>query len=115
MNAFISDAFAQAPAGAPGAAGANFPMLLMLGGLFVAFYFLLIRPQTKRAKEHRAMVAALGKGDEVVTAGGTLGRITQAGDNFVTLEIAEGVEVKVQRHMIQTVMPKGTLKSVDEK
>lgn len=115
MNPLISEAFAQAPAGGAGMPGGSYATLLMLGVLFVAFYFLLIRPQAKRAKEHRAMVAALGKGDEVVTAGGTLGRITQVSDNFVTLEIADGVEVKVQRHMVQTVMPKGTLKSVDEK
>ena len=112
MNLFISEALAQAPGGGAGPAG-SYTTLLMLAVLFVAFYFLLIRPQAKRAKEHRAMVAALGKGDEAVTAGGTLGRITNVGDNFVTLEIAEGVEVRVQRHMIQMVMPKGTIKSVE--
>ena len=112
MNLLISDAYAQA--GGAGPTG-GFASILMIAVMFVAFYFLLIRPQSKRAKEHRAMVAALGKGDEVVTAGGTLGRITQVSENFVTLEIADGVEVKVQRHMIQAIMPKGTLKSVDEK
>ena len=114
MNLFISEALAQAPAGGPGQGG-SYATLLMLGVLFVAFYFLLIRPQAKRAKEHRTMVAALGKGDEVVTAGGTLGRITGVSDNFVTLEVADGVEVRVQRHMIQTVMPKGTMKSIENK
>lgn len=114
MNLFISEALAQAPAGGAGPGG-NYATLLMLGVLFVAFYLLLIRPQAKRTKEHRSMVAALGKGDEVATAGGTLGRITGVSDNFVTLEIADSVEVKVQRHMVQTVLPKGTMKSIENK
>jgi preprotein translocase subunit YajC len=71
----------------------------------------LIRPQTKRAKEHQKMVESLAKGDEVVTSGGLLGKITQIGDNFVVLELAENIEVKVQRYQITTVMPKGTLKN----
>jgi preprotein translocase subunit YajC len=80
--------------------------------IFIVFYFLLIRPQTKRAKEHRAMVAALEVGAEVVTSGGILGRVTELGEQFVTVEIANGVQVKVQRHTISQVLPKGTLKSV---
>jgi len=84
--------------------------LLPLVIIFAVFYFLLIRPQTKRAKEHRAMVSALNTGDEVVTGGGILGRITQVDEQFVTLEVAGGVELKVQRHTIQTMMPKGTYK-----
>ena len=79
--------------------------------IFVVFYFLLIRPQTKRAKEHRAMVAALEVGAEVVTNGGILGKITEVSEQFVTLEIAAGVNVKVQRHAVSQVLPKGTLKS----
>jgi preprotein translocase subunit YajC len=79
--------------------------------LFVAFYFLLIRPQTKKAKEHREMVAKLAVGDEVVTAGGILGRVTEAGETFVTVEIAKGVEIKVQRVQVSQLMPKGTFKS----
>lgn len=114
MNLFISEALAQSPASGTGPGG-SYTTLLMLAVLFVAFYFLLIRPQAKRAKEHRNLVAALGKGDEVVTGGGTLGRITGVSDNFVTLEIADGVEIKVQRHMVQTVMPKGTMKSIENK
>ncbi len=112
MNFFISDAMAQAqaPAGAPPQGGGYFT-LVMLIVLFIAFYFLLIRPQAKRAKEHKAMIAALAKGDEVVTSGGTLGRITHVGDNFVTVEIADGVEIKVQRQAIQSILPKGTIKS----
>jgi preprotein translocase subunit YajC len=75
------------------------------------FYFLLIRPQAKRAKEHKSMVAALAVGDEVVTSGGILGRVTEAGEQFLTVEVAEGVRVKVQRHTVSSVLPKGTMKS----
>jgi preprotein translocase subunit YajC len=80
--------------------------------IFVVFYFLLIRPQTKRAKEHKKMVEALAKGDEVVTNGGLLGRITQVGENFVQVQVAEGVEVKVQKQSVATLMPKGTTKEL---
>jgi preprotein translocase subunit YajC len=79
--------------------------------LLVVFYFLLIRPQSKRAKEHRAMVAALAAGDEVATNGGILGKVVEVGEQFLTVEIADGVRVKVQRHTVATVLPKGTLKS----
>ena len=110
---FATPAYAQA---AGGAAGAGPEALLMqflpLVLIFVVFYFLLIRPQTKRAKEHRAMVAALEVGAEVVTNGGLLGKVTQLGDQYVTLEIAPGVEVKVQRQTVAQVLPKGTIKSV---
>jgi len=79
---------------------------------FIAlFYFMLIRPQQRRAKEHQALVAKLATGDEVVTSGGLLGRITDVGDTFVTLEVADGVRVKVQKVQITQLMPKGTLKS----
>jgi preprotein translocase subunit YajC len=84
----------------------------MLGVLFAAFYFILIRPQAKRAKEHKTMIAALAKGDEILTSGGILGRITELGDVYVTVEIADGVLVKVQRPAIQAVLPKGTFKAV---
>ena len=109
MNFLISDARA---ADAPAAAQPNF-----LGGLlpliiiFVLFYFLLIRPQTKRAKEHKQMVAALAKGDEVVTSGGVLGKITEVGESFIRIEIAEGVQIKIQRTAITSLVPKGTIKS----
>jgi preprotein translocase subunit YajC len=80
--------------------------------VFIAiFYFLLIRPQQRKAKEHQAMVAKLAQGDEVVTAGGLLGRVVDVGDTFVTLEIADGVRVKIQRFQVTSLMPKGTLKS----
>jgi preprotein translocase subunit YajC len=112
MNFLISDAWAEAPAAAGAPQGNPLMTLIMLGVLFAAFYFILIRPQAKRAKEHKAMVAALGKGDEVVTAGGVLGRVAELGDAYVTVEIADNVKIKVQRQAIQTVLPKGTIKSV---
>jgi preprotein translocase subunit YajC len=83
------------------------PLILM----FVLLYFLLIRPQSKRAKEHRTMLAGLQKGDEVVTAGGALGKITKVGDNFVSVEIAPNVEIQVQKPSITTLLPKGTIKN----
>jgi preprotein translocase subunit YajC len=109
MNFFVADALAEAttPAGPQG----GVVTLLMMALMFVAFYFLLIRPQQKRAKEHKTMIAALGKGDEVVAAGGVLGRVTDISENYVTLEVAEGVQIKVQRQAVQAVLPKGTLKS----
>ncbi|MGD2141029.1 MAG: preprotein translocase subunit YajC [Burkholderiales bacterium] len=85
--------------------------LMPLVLLFVLLYFLMIRPQAKRAKEHRAMLQALQKGDEVVTSGGTLGKVINVGDQFVTVEIAPSVEIKVQKASVQTLLPKGTLKS----
>ncbi len=80
--------------------------------LFVVFYLFLIRPQMKRQKDHSKMVDALAKGDEAVTTGGLLGRITEVGSNFVKLEIAKGTEVKVQKHAIAQIMPKGTVKEM---
>ncbi len=109
MNFLISDAWAQAPAG--GAADGGLLSLLPLVLIFVVFYFLLIRPQQKRAKEHKKMVETLKNGDEVVTNGGTLGKVTAVGEQFVTLEVAAGVEIKVQRQAIQMMLPKGTLKT----
>ena len=108
MEWLIPSAYAQAAGGAQPNA---FVQLLPLVLIFVVFYFLLIRPQAKRAKEHKAMVAALAVGDEVVTSGGMLGKITETGEQFLTIEVAEGVRVKVQRHTVGTVLPKGTLKN----
>ena len=108
MEWLIPSAYAQAAGGAQPNA---FVQLLPLVLIFVVFYFLLIRPQAKRAKEHKAMVAALAVGDEVVTSGGMLGKITETGDQFLTVELADGVRVKVQRHTIGAVLPKGTLKN----
>ena len=109
MDFLISDALAQ---GAGGAGGSPFPSLIMLVVLFALFYFLLIRPQQKRQKEHREMTEKLAKGDEVVTQGGVLGRVTKVSDAFVTIEISEGTEVRVQRAAVATLMPKGTIKSL---
>ena len=105
MSFFISDAMAAAE-GQPDPLMSFLPLVL----IFVVFYFLLIRPQTKRAKEHKKMVEGLAKGDEVVTSGGLLGRITQVGENFVQVKVAKGVEVKIQKQSIATLMPKGTVK-----
>ena len=109
MSLLISDAWAQASP-APGS-GQFAPGILMMVFVIVVFYFLLIRPQQKKAKEHQTMVSKLSAGDEVVTTGGILGRIVEVGDSFVTLEIADGVRVKVQKFQIGSLMPKGTLKS----
>ena len=103
----IVDAWAQGAAGGQSQLISFFLPLLMLGLL----YFVLIRPQQKRAKEQRMMVEALKSGDEVVTNGGILGRITDVSEHFVTVEVAQGVRVKVQRHMIGALMPKGTVKN----
>lgn len=108
MSFFISDALAQGEAAAKGDSLIGFLPLILI---FVVFYFLLIRPQSKRAKEHKKMVEALGKGDEVVTNGGILGKITDVGDNFATVKVAENVEIKVQKQAIANVMPKGTTRS----
>jgi preprotein translocase subunit YajC len=108
MDWLISTAWAQAAGAAqPNGLVTTLPLVL----IFVVFYFLLIRPQAKRAKEHKAMVAGLGVGDEVATGGGILGRVTELSDQFLTIEIADGVRVKVQRHTVTSVLPKGTLKS----
>jgi len=105
----IGTAYAQAAGGAQG--GLDLVGLMPLILLFVLLYFLMIRPQAKRAKEHRTMLQALQKGDEVVTGGGTLGKISNVGEQFVTVEIAANVEIKVQKTSVQTLLPKGTLKS----
>ena len=107
MNALIPDAWAQSSTGSSSQLA---PLLMMV--LFVGvFYLLLIRPQQKKAKEHQALVAKLAAGDEVVTTGGLLGKVTDVGETFITLEIADGVRVKVQRFQIAQLMPKGTLRS----
>ena len=105
----ISNAFAQA---APAGGDAGFMGLLPIVLMFVLLYFLMIRPQMKRAKEHKQMVGALQKGDEVLTSGGVVGRITVMGDAYVSLEIAPGIEISVQRSAVQTLLPKGTMKSL---
>jgi preprotein translocase subunit YajC len=108
MSFFISDALAAAPEGSADPLTSLLPLVF----IFVVFYFLLIRPQSKKAKEHKQMVESLAKGDEVVTNGGLLGKLVKIGDNFVELELAEGITVKLQRHAISNVMPKGTIKGL---
>jgi preprotein translocase subunit YajC len=108
MNGLISDAWAQAAQSAP---GGQFQFALLMAAFIALFYFMLIRPQQKRAREHQALVSKLAAGDEVVTGGGLLGKVTDVGDTFITLEVAEGVRVKVQKVQITQLMPKGTLKS----
>ena len=109
MDFFITNAYAQA--GVPAAAQNPLISFLPLIVLFGIFYFMLIRPQMKRAKEQRLMIGALNKGDEVLTTGGILGRVDAIADQFVTLEIASGVVVKLQKQAISAVLPKGTLKA----
>ena len=106
LDFFISSAYAQ-DVSQPGGLMSFLPLIV----IFVIFYFLLIRPQMKRAKEHKKLVSELGNGDEVVTNGGLLGRISKVGESFVTVELAENVQVKVQRHAIASILPKGTVKS----
>jgi len=109
---FISSAFAQtAPAAAPaGGMMSSLTSMLPLVLMFVVLYFIMIRPQMKRQKEHRAMIDAIAKGDEVATAGGILGRVTRLSEGFLHIEIASGVEVQVQRSAVSQVLPKGTVK-----
>ncbi|SRR5699024_2411044 len=111
MGLSILDSLAVAQAAPAGGGAGGMSMLLILVVMFVAMYFMLIRPQQKRQKQHRAMVEALAKGDEVITNGGIAGRIHELGDSFVTVEVAEGVKIKLQRASISQVLPKGTLKS----
>lgn len=106
----INPAFAQG-SGAP-AAGGGYESLILILLMFAVLYFLMIRPQMKRAKEHKSLIEALQKGDEVITAGGLLGRISKVSDNYVTLQVADNVEVQVQRPSVQLVLPKGTIKNI---
>jgi preprotein translocase subunit YajC len=109
MSFLIENAWAQGAA--PGQPGGMINFVILMGLFFAIFYFMLIRPQSKRAKEHRAMLAALAAGDEVVTSGGILGRVTEIGENFITVEVAEGVRLKIQKGQVSGLMPKGTFKS----
>ncbi|TPE48875.1 preprotein translocase subunit YajC [Maribrevibacterium harenarium] len=108
MIALISPAYAEG--GAPADAGIF--NLVLLVGFVIIFYFLMWRPQAKRAKEHKNLLASLAKGTEVVTNGGILGRVTKVDDNYVALEVAENIEMKFQKAAVAAVLPKGTLKSI---
>lgn len=107
MNVFISNAYAA------GASGSNELMsFLPLVVIFVLFFFMIIRPQMKAAKEQRAMIAALQKGDEVITSGGIVGKISKVSEAFVSVEIAPNTEITVQKQAVQSALPKGTIKSL---
>ncbi len=110
MSLFIASAHAQAGAEAP--QGGDMFQIAFLIGLFVLFYFIAIRPQRKRQKEHTAMISSVNKGDEIVTSSGILGKITSLDDNYFVLSVADKVELKFQRVHIHAVLPKGTLKSI---
>ncbi len=113
MSFFISEAFADGGAAVAGqpdiASGMNFVMLVVFVGIF---YFLMWRPQSKRAKEHKGLIEALKPGDEIVAAGGLLGRVTKVTDDFVAMEIADKMEIKIQKSSITASLPKGTIKSI---
>jgi preprotein translocase subunit YajC len=110
-NVLISNAYAQA-AGAAADPMSTLTGLLPIILMFVVLWFMMIRPQMKRAKEQKAMVAALAKGDEVIIGGGITGRISKVGENYINLEVAENVEIVVQKASVGTILPKGTLKSL---
>ena len=112
--ALINDGLPVLAAAAP-AGGGQWTMFLFLGGFALIFYFLIFRPQSKRRKEHQALVSGLAKGDEVVTAGGIAGSVTKVEDDFVKLAIANNVEIRIQKSSVGASLPKGTLKSLDEK
>jgi len=107
---FIGNAMA-APAGGAASGYSSLIMMVLFG---VVFYFLLIRPQSKRAKEHKNMLESIQKGDEVVTSGGILGKVNKISDNFIVLNVAQGVEMKFQKHAVTATLPKGTIKAVNE-
>lgn len=107
---FISSAFAQTTPAAGGDMQSSLMSMLPLVLMFVVLYFVMIRPQMKKQKEHRTMVEALAKGDEVVTSGGVLGKVTKLGDSYLSVEISNGVEIQVQRGAVTQVLPKGTVK-----
>lgn len=109
MSFFISDAAAQAQGASP---QGGFGSLIMMVLIFVIMYFMLIRPQQKKMKEHKQMVDALAKGDEIVTSGGILGKIVALDETFASLEVADSVVIRVQRGAVGNVLPKGTLKSI---
>lgn len=109
-NLFISNAYADGAAAAPAGGFMDFIPLI---GLAAVFIFFVILPQMKRTKEMKAMLAALQKGDEIVTTGGVMGRVAKVGENYISLEVAEGIHLNLQKGAIQTVLPKGTIKSVN--
>lgn len=109
LDFFVSPAAAQSAAAPAG--GGGFGPLIMIAVMFVVMWFLMIRPQMKRQKEHKELITKLSKGDEVITSGGIAGRVEDIGDNFITVEIADNTKIKLQKNAISAVLPKGTLKS----
>ena len=107
LDFFISPAYAQ-----DAGAGSGMAQIIMLVGFVLIFYFLLWRPQSKRAKQHRELIGSLSKGDEIVIGGGLVGRITKVSDEFISMEISDGTEVNVQKNAVAAVLPKGTIKSI---
>ncbi len=107
---FISSAFAQTAPAAGGDMQSTLMSMLPLALMFVVLYFVMIRPQMKKQKEHAAMIAALAKGDEVITGGGILGKVSKMGDTFIGLEVSPGVDIQVQRSAVIQVLPKGSIK-----
>jgi preprotein translocase subunit YajC len=110
MSFFISNAYAQA--GAPAPAGGGIEFMIMIAIFFALMYFMIIRPQSKRAKEHRKLLESLSKGDEVVTTCGMVGKVSAVGENFLEVEVSEGTVVKVQKQAVSAVLPKGTIKGL---
>lgn len=108
---FISTAMAAEPAAAPAGGYSSIIMMVLFA---VVFYFLLIRPQSKRQKEHKNMLEAIQKGDEVVTSGGILGKVSKLTDNFIVLNVGNNVEMKFQKHAVTATLPKGTIKAINE-
>ena len=108
MNFLFPVAYAQTAQGEPNV----MITLLLFGGMFLLMYLLIIRPQSKRAKEHKALVTSITKGDEVLTSGGVLGRVTRVSDDYLAIEVSDGVELKVQKVAIATALPKGTLAKI---
>lgn len=111
MSFLMSDAIAAAGAGSAAQPDGTFS-LVMIAAIFVLFYFMLIRPQNKRAKEHRTLIGSLKKGDEIITSGGMLGKVASIDEQYLKVSIAEGIEISLQKSAVSTVLPKGTLKSI---
>ena len=110
MSFFISDAMADGAAAAP--QGGGLQLIIMMAIFFGIMYFMIIRPQQKRAKEHRELISSISKGDEIIAGGGIIGKVVNLGDNFIEMNVAEGSTIKVQRQAVSAVMPKGTMKSL---
>ena len=111
MDFFISPAMAQAADAASGSSQA-ISSLIIFGGMALIFYFMIFRPQSKRAKEHRELVGNISKGDEVMTSGGLLGKVTRVSDDYIAIEVADGVEMKVQKSSVAAALPKGTINQI---